>query len=150
VGDIRYLVSQVQAKEFDIKITETLNKSLDHIETFYRDSKDNVNFWCAIAQGQVIGTIGLRQLSNHKAELNKFFIRKDYRGLGISQGLLSCLLEQAIAVKIKEIYLGTTDRYHAAHRFYDKNGFERIDQKDLPKTFQICEVDTIFYRYTLE
>jgi DNA-binding MarR family transcriptional regulator/N-acetylglutamate synthase-like GNAT family acetyltransferase len=150
VGDIRYLVSQVQAKEFDIKITETLNKSLDHIETFYRDSKDNVNFWCAIAQGQVIGTIGLHQLSDHRAELNKFFIRKDYRGLGISHGLLSCLLEQSTALKIKEIYLGTTDRYHAAHRFYDKNGFERIDQKDLPKTFQICEVDTIFYRYTFE
>lgn len=149
VADIRSLVSSIQTNEFDITVTETLNKSLDHIETFYRDSKNNVNFWCALTQGQVIGTIGLHQLPDHKAELNKFFIRKEYRGLGISHALLSCLLDQAAALKIQEIYLGTTDRYHAAHRFYDKNGFERIEQKDLPKTFQICEVDTVFYRYAL-
>lgn len=44
------------------------------------------------------------------------------------------------------IYLGTTKKYLAAHRFYEKNAFRNIAKDGLPKTFSLVYVDTIFYQ----
>ncbi|MEN2665922.1 GNAT family N-acetyltransferase [Listeria aquatica] len=44
------------------------------------------------------------------------------------------------------IYLGTTDKFKAAHRFYEKNGYEEINKTDLPEDFHILAVDSKFYR----
>ena len=48
---------------------------------------------------------------------------------------------------IKEIYLGTTLQFLAAHRFYEKNGFISIDLNDLPENFPVLQVDKKFYKY---
>jgi N-acetylglutamate synthase-like GNAT family acetyltransferase len=47
--------------------------------------------------------------------------------------------------KVTDIFLGTTDKFLAAHRFYEKNGFVRIDKTDLPAAFPVMQVDTVFY-----
>ncbi len=39
--------------------------------------------------------------------------------------------------------------FHAAHRFYVKNGFTEIEKGALPSAFPIMEVDTKFYRLKL-
>ena len=46
---------------------------------------------------------------------------------------------------IREIYLGTTPKFLAAHRFYEKNGFAEIGKESLPEAFPIMSVDTKFY-----
>lgn len=46
---------------------------------------------------------------------------------------------------MRGIYLGTTARYLAAHRFHEKNGFTDIPQADLPPAFPVMSVDTKFY-----
>jgi hypothetical protein len=43
-------------------------------------------------------------------------------------------------------FLGTTPRFLAAHRFYEKNGFSEVEPGDLPSTFPIMAVDKKFYR----
>ena len=48
---------------------------------------------------------------------------------------------------IKEVYLGTTPQFLAAHRFYEKNGFISIALKDLPEDFPVLQVDKKFYKY---
>jgi RimJ/RimL family protein N-acetyltransferase len=48
------------------------------------------------------------------------------------------------------VLLGTTERFHAAHRFYERNGFKRIAVIDLPATFPRMAVDTRFYRRYLQ
>ena len=45
--------------------------------------------------------------------------------------------------------LGTTDAFLAAHRFYEKHGFSRIDRDALPAAFPVMAVDTRFYRLAL-
>jgi N-acetylglutamate synthase-like GNAT family acetyltransferase len=50
---------------------------------------------------------------------------------------------------VKEIYLGTTDKFRAAHRFYEKNGFNEIAEYNLPGNFPVMEVDTKFYQLKL-
>lgn len=64
--------------------------------------------------------------------------------------LLNTLLNWAQSNKIREIYLGTTPKFLAAHRFYEKKGFNEISKKYLPSSFPIMKVDTKFYKYELE
>ena len=96
-----------------------------------------------------MGTISLLDIGNGQAALRKMFVDKDFRGSkhGTDRRLLSELIAWAKSQKLKEIYLGTTSSFHAAHRFYEKNGFIEIAKKDLPSTFPVMEVDTKFYRY---
>ena len=67
--------------------------------------------------------------------------------------MANSLLETALAWAgqkgIETVFLGTTDKFLAAHRFYEKQGFEKIIRADLPPTFPAMLVDSIFYRYTL-
>jgi predicted N-acetyltransferase YhbS len=47
------------------------------------------------------------------------------------------------------IYLGTTDRFLAAHRFYAKSGFREIRASELPASFPRMAVDTRFFAISL-
>jgi N-acetylglutamate synthase-like GNAT family acetyltransferase len=65
----------------------------------------------------------------------------------------ACLLQTAIVkattAKCSHLYLGTMDRFTAAQRFYEKNGFENIPGESLPAGFPANSVDTVFYRKEL-
>jgi len=58
-------------------------------------------------------------------------------------------LDHADRNRIGEIFLGTTEKFRVAHRFYEKSGFERIDEAELPERFPRMNVDTRFYRLRL-
>jgi GNAT superfamily N-acetyltransferase len=75
------------------------------------------------------------------------FVKAPYRGSQYNTAKL--LLNEAIGwtnqTGITDIYLGTTEKFLAAHRFYPKHGFTQISSKDLPENFPIMIVDTIFF-----
>jgi N-acetylglutamate synthase-like GNAT family acetyltransferase len=79
------------------------------------------------------------------------FVDPDYRGIihGVAHQLLQTLLQWAEQKEMKSLYLGTVEKLHAAHRFYEKNGFTRIPSQELPKQFPLMKVDTIFYKYEI-
>lgn len=60
--------------------------------------------------------------------------------------MLDSLFDWARAQEIQEIYLGTTDKFVAAHRFYEKNGFVEIPKAALPPQFPVMNVDSKFYK----
>ena len=122
---------------------------LKTIEDFYQH--DNGNFWIALNGEEVIGTIALVDISNRQVALRKMFVAKPFRGNGI--GVAQALLDAAIAwcrqKQVRDILLGTTSVYLAAHRFYEKNEFIQIDKAQLPKEFPVMSVDSKFYRRAL-
>jgi GNAT superfamily N-acetyltransferase len=79
------------------------------------------------------------------------FVKSEFRGPGykIAQKLLDSLIEWCHEKKVEVIFLGTIDKYKAAHRFYQKNGFESCLESDLPETFPLIAVDNVFYNKTL-
>lgn len=79
------------------------------------------------------------------------FVAEEYRGKekGIAKKLLHALIEWSRLKDVKEIYLGTVASFHAAHKFYEKNGFVQIKKDALPATFPIMALDTKFYLYKL-
>jgi N-acetylglutamate synthase-like GNAT family acetyltransferase len=142
------LVLKVQ-KEFNIPITLAEQSDLKDIAKFYQNGVGN--FWIALLNGKVVGTIAILDIGNKQVALRKMFVEKTLRGKEFGIGLT--LLQQVFAYcetkDIAEIYLGTTVFFLAAHRFYEKNGFKEISINDLPSSFSIMPVDTKFYVYIL-
>lgn len=68
---------------------------------------------------------------------------------GIARRLLDKRVRWCGAHEIDEVFLGTTARFLAAHRFYEKNCFRAIGRKALARSFPIMTVDTRFYRMTI-
>jgi len=110
-----------------------------------------MEIWIAIVENKVIGSIALLDIGNSRGALRKMFVHKDFRGkeYGVGHTLLNNLLEWARQKKFTEILLGTTERFIAAQRFYEKNGFTVIEKHLLPGEFPVMEVDVKFYKYVL-
>jgi N-acetylglutamate synthase-like GNAT family acetyltransferase len=140
------LIIGIQRDEFQIPITLEDQPDLQDIPTFYQQGAGN--FWVAVSDGEVVGTVALLDLGNRQAALRKMFVRAAYRGPahGVSADLLETLLEWARSRGVKEVYLGTTEKFLAAHRFYERNGFQQTTDTELPPTFPKMAVDTRFYR----
>ena len=141
------MILAIQQQEFEIPITHEAQPDLANIPTFYQQG--NGNFWVASNGAEVVGTIGLIDIGNQQVALRKMFVKASFRGaeFGVAKKLLTQALDWVEKQNVKTVYLGTTDKFHAAHRFYDKNGFERVNREELPLTFPVMQVDTVFYRY---
>lgn len=147
--DIGEFIVGIQHDEFGVDITLDQQPDLKNIESIYRSK--NGNFWVAINNGNLVGTIALLDAGNGIGALRKMFVHRDFRGkeIGVGQKLLDTLLNWAKQKEFKEILLGTIDRFKAAQRFYVKNGFEEVNISNLPAEFPRMQVDTKFYKYRL-
>jgi len=143
------VILPIQRNEFDIPITLEAQPDLADVPGFYQQGSGN--FWVAEVDGTVVGTIGLLDIGAKQAALRKMFVAAPYRGkeYGVAQALLRELLAWSASRHLETIYLGTTDKFLAAHRFYEKNGFREIERGLLPATFPIMSVDTKFYALTV-
>lgn len=143
------LIVPIQREEFDIPITAEDQPDLRDIPGYYQHGSGN--FWIALYQGTVVGSVALLDIGNGQAALRKMFVRPAFRGQAhrTAGRLLETLLDWTRTHQIREIYLGTTAKFLAAHRFYEKNGFIELPQSDLPAQFPLMKVDTRFYRYVV-
>ena len=127
------LILHIQQQEYNIQITKDDQPDLFTIEEFYQTGKGN--FWVALYDDKVVGTISFLDIGNHQVALRKMFVDKEFRGAKFKTAslLLNNAIKWARETSIKTIYLGTTPQFLAAHRFYEKSGFTSISLKDLPE-----------------
>lgn len=141
------LILPIQTEEFGIAITRRDQPDLAGIPEFYQ--RGNGNFWIAVAGGHaVVGSISLLDIGDRQVALRKMFVRADHRGRdkGVAQRLLDEALRWAAEHGVTDVFLGTTEKFLAAHRFYEKNGFDAIEKQALPASFPVMSVDSRFYR----
>ena len=140
------VILPIQQEEFGIQIELKDQPDLLDIPNFYQ--KGNGNFWVSLCGSEVVGTISLLDIANGQGALRKMFVKKEFRGSKhkVAENLLKVLLEWCQSKNMKEIFLGTTPKFLAAHRFYEKNGFSEIQKPDLPAAFPVMVVDTKFYK----
>jgi RimJ/RimL family protein N-acetyltransferase len=143
------LILKIQRDEFGLPITLDDQPDLLIIPAFYQQR--NGNFWLALDGNTVVGTIAAIDIGNSHLALRKMFVAVNYRGssLGVAKNLLFNLINWSKLKNVHTVYLGTVDKFKAAHRFYEKNGFIRIGKFDLPTNFPRMEGDNIFYRLYL-
>lgn len=143
------LILNIQQQEYNIPITKEDQPDLLTIESFYQ--QENGNFWVACDGDQVVGTIALLDIGNQQVALRKMFVQAEYRGKVWNTATL--LLQKSISwaqqQQVTQIYLGTTLQFIAAHRFYEKHGFQEIEVIQLPASFPVMQVDKKFYQLSV-
>ncbi|HET6330517.1 MAG TPA: GNAT family N-acetyltransferase [Holophagaceae bacterium] len=140
------LILPIQQQEFGVPITAADQPDLAAIQDVYQRGRGG--FWVGLVGGGIAGSIGLIDFGSGGA-LRKMFLLKDHRGSGLAQALLDTLVEHAAAAGLPGLWLGTLPHMHAAHRFYERNGFVRVELETLPPDFPRVAVDTVFYRRNL-
>jgi len=143
------VILPIQQSEFGIAITLEEQPDLLDIPHFYQRRKGN--FWVALMESEVVGTISLLDIGNGQGALRKMFVKEPFRGQRhrVACRLLDVLRQWCLAKGVRQVYLGTTGEFLAGHRFYEKNGFTEIPKSALPSAFPVMSVDTRFYKSTI-
>lgn len=95
------------------------------------------NFWIAKENEKLIGSIGIMSYNTEIAILKKFFVYENYQGepYHIGRRLYNELLAFAKKKTFKTILLDTPRNTERAHKFYEKAGFQKVKEEDLPIQF---------------
>ncbi|HTJ25263.1 MAG TPA: GNAT family N-acetyltransferase [Candidatus Limnocylindria bacterium] len=133
-------------------IVEEYNRALDIVvrddaATFRKYLEGPGALWLAEAAGEVVGCVVLRplpDLGDGACEVKRLYVRPAHRGAGLAEALMDALEAFARDAGYRAVYLDTKDDLHAAIRFYERRGYERIPRyNDNPQA-------TIFMRRTLD
>ena len=103
----------------DKRIIDLNNKDFDltDIDSSYMSKGC---FWCAIENGRICGTIGIRPRQDFY-EIRRFFVKKKNQGTG--QKLLSVAIDFAIKNKYNPLKAATLFRGKTAQHIFEKFGF---------------------------
>jgi hypothetical protein len=140
---VEELVLTIQNEEFKLNITAQHQSDLPDLKAFYQDKEGE--FWIAVdATDAVLGCIGFEKLDNTNGALRKMFLKKEVRGnkeLNVAQQLYDMLILFAKDTGTRSICLDTPLVAHAAHRFYERNGWTMTPIEKLPHTYKIPKID---------
>ena len=114
-------------------------------KVYQNDAKSN--FWLAISDNEVVGTIAIKNYGNGQGLLKRMYVKQEMRSKGIGQKLLDALMEFAKKSKYKTIFTSTVEEFASARNFYKKNGFAEIEKlpENLPGPY-----DNVFLELKLE
>lgn len=84
------LIERIQVGEFNIPIDEKQREELQSISRSFQ--KDKGNYWVALFNEKVIGTIAVIDIGHKAFELRDVFIDREYRGAGFAKQLLDTVL----------------------------------------------------------
>lgn len=143
------LITAIQIQEFGVATSAEKQPDLRDIPGFYQQGSGN--FWLAFIDGELAGTIAIKDVGDGVCALRKMFVKKEYRGKDrrVAAKLMQTLLGWSREKGVRELYLGTVDVYHAAHRFYEKNGFVEVARHEVPESVPLMDVDVKYYRYLI-
>ena len=83
--------------------------------------------WVAVdGDGKVVGTIGMKQISDNTAEICRMSVSKDLRRQGIGSRLIGHVAHYCKSQGYKTLQLHTLDDYHEARSLYQKEGFHAV------------------------
>lgn len=137
------LILHIQNDEAKIALSLDEQPDLMDIDSYYR--KSGGEFWIAVENDSVVGTIALMCRGEGNGILKKFFVRRDYRKQKVGYVLYCRLIEFAEEKNISTIILDTPSVAHDSHRFYERSGFVRISRAELPFEYDYPDRDSYLY-----
>ena len=101
------------------------------LERPFTETPDKTTLVLVELRRHLIGVIGdgLLDVGEGTGVVRKMFVSPASRGSGAAEALLDALVRRARDEGMTELLLGTTSAYLAAHRFYEKHGFVRVDPR---------------------
>lgn len=129
---IKICVEELGLKEWENDIRNMNN------DTF---KENGGNFWIAVDdENNILGTISLENLGNHKGILKGMYVKKEYRSQGIASHLMNLLIEFAKKNHYNTITLDTYKRMISAIKFYEKMKFTQERQIGEDKFIYIKQI----------
>ncbi|MCH5715363.1 GNAT family N-acetyltransferase [Niabella hibiscisoli] len=118
-------------EEFDAPKTGTVysDATTDDLFTLFRQERSVL--WVAEIDGAVVGCCGIYPtpgLPPDYAELVKFYLSKDARGLGVGRALMEQCTQSAVELGYTHLYLESQPKFGNAVRIYEKQGYQLLDQ----------------------
>ena len=139
--EIIALILDIQNNESKINLSLEEQPDLLRIKEDYQ--QPGGEFFIALADNRVIGTIGLMQKEKDYAVLKKFFVKKEYRSQKVGLALYKELIRFAKSTGVHHIILDTPSVAHTSHKFYEKAGFYRISES--PIEYHYPDRDSLLY-----
>ena len=137
------LILHIQNAEAGIDLQIEEQPDLLNIPLYYE--KNGGEFWIALDNGEVIGTIALMNYGNGNGILKKFFVRADWRDQKIGLALYQTLLEEVKRGGYRQLLLDTPSVAKASHRFYERAGFLKISKNELPFHYEYPDRNSFLF-----
>ena len=145
--EIISLILEIQNDEAGINLS--LQEQPDLLDISQSYQRNGGEFWIALNDNKIIGTIGLMKKEQQCAILKKFFVKKEFRTQKVGLALYNELLTFAKSLDVQHIILDTPSVALASHKFYQKAGFRRINIEELPVSYSYPDRDSIIYMLDL-
>lgn len=144
--DLIHYCQNIEA-QLNIKMAEQAD--IFEIPTYYQATGGE--FWLALDQQQVVGSIALLPLTTHTAVLKKFFTYPKYRGQPQRLGaqLFQTFLAFAQQHQYHTIVLDTPEGEPRSHTFYEHHGFHQIARSELTTPYAFPDRNSRLYRLSL-
>lgn len=143
-------ICEIQRKEFSLESPEKYNFCIHNMTKYYCGNHNEIDFFVAFNNKNVVGSIGLRKLDDFSCELRKFYVHQNFRSHGLGKKLFEIALLSVQENRYERIYAGMMKEKIKAQLFYEKYGFHKITKEKLPLTFQAQSLDEIFYELEIE
>ena len=96
---------------------------------FYNDIGSSFDtFYCLMDEDQLVGTVGLKKISDDTVELKAMYLDQSYRGKGLGRLLMDKAVESAKRSGYKRMVLDSMSQYKDALRLYERTGFVNIER----------------------
>lgn len=137
------LILHIQNGEAGIDLT--IEEQPDLLDIPYYYQKNGGEFWIAVENNAVIGTIALMNYGNGNAVLKKFFVEKNHRNKKVGYALYMQLKQFVKNNGINVIVLDTPSAAKKSHEFYERSGFVKIEKSMLPFSYDYPDRDSYLY-----
>lgn len=92
---------------------------------------DGCMFFLALEDGKPVGFIGLKRKLPAILRIEKIYLLPEVQGRGYGKALLDFALEEAKRIELQTLELNV-NRNNKAYYFYIKQGFEVVEEVDIP------------------
>ncbi|MGY4395406.1 hypothetical protein ACVWZA_000567 [Sphingomonas sp. UYAg733] len=143
--EVAALILAIQRVDVGLDVPIEEQPELLDVGRAYRDGA----FWVAVANGAIVGTIGMLRYGA-SGILKKLFVRRDYRGPdGPSHRLYDKAIGWAVARDLTALFLDTPSIATRSHAFYVRRGFRVVDRTALPNGYEFPDRDSLIFRLDL-
>lgn len=111
-------------------------------EEWFYSLKNKKNYYIKGIEynGEKIGVLGLKNITQNKGEYFGYIGEREYWGLGIGKAMLKYIEEYSRKIKLKKIYLKVLKNNQRAFFLYKKLGYKTIEVQE---SIYIMEKDVI-------
>ncbi len=102
----------------------------------------------AIENDKPCGCLALRSISETVGEVMRMYVQPHARGKGIAERLMQELIDRAKTIGYTELFLDSLKRFSAAHKLYEKIGFEYCEPYSADTT-EAMKANMVFMRLRL-